>query len=78
MFSPCHKSDRLEIMLFKSSVTEYVQFLYRFQRLHYLLMFGFKSVLVNYKKLVDNFLIFHVLNFHDHKLYSLRFMNFIK
>jgi hypothetical protein len=32
-----HKSDRLEVMLFTSSVTEYVQFLYRFQKLHCLL-----------------------------------------
>jgi hypothetical protein len=32
-----HKSDRLEVMLFTNSVTESVQILYRFQRLHCLL-----------------------------------------
>jgi len=34
-----HKSDRLEVMLFASLVTESVQFLYRFQRSHCLLKF---------------------------------------
>jgi hypothetical protein len=33
-----HKSDHLEVILFTNSVTESVQFLYRFQRLHCLLM----------------------------------------
>jgi hypothetical protein len=32
-----HKSDRLEVVLFANSVTESVQFLYRFQRLNCLL-----------------------------------------
>jgi hypothetical protein len=32
-----HKSDRLGVMLFTNSVTESVQFLYRFQRLNCLL-----------------------------------------
>jgi hypothetical protein len=32
-----HKSNHLEVMLFTNSVTESVQFLYRFQRLHCLL-----------------------------------------
>jgi hypothetical protein len=32
-----HKSDRLGVMLFTNSVTESVQFLYRFQRLYCLL-----------------------------------------
>jgi hypothetical protein len=45
-----HKSDRLEVMLFASLVTESVQFLYRFQRSHCLLKFSLESVLVNYKK----------------------------
>jgi hypothetical protein len=35
-----HKSDRLEVMLFASLVTESVQFLYRFQRSHCLLKFS--------------------------------------
>jgi hypothetical protein len=73
-----HKSDRLEVILFTSSVTESVQFLYRFQRLHCLLKFSLESVLVNYKKVVDNFLIVLVLNFHDHKPDSLRVMSFIR
>jgi hypothetical protein len=32
-----HKSDRLRVMLFTNSVTESVQILYRFQKLHCLL-----------------------------------------
>jgi hypothetical protein len=35
-----HKPDRLEVMLFTRSITESVQFLYRFQRLHCLLKFS--------------------------------------
>jgi hypothetical protein len=73
-----HKSDRLEAMLFTSSVTESVQFLYRFQRSHCLLKFILESVLVNYKKVVYNFLILLVLNVHDNKPDSLRVMNFIR
>jgi hypothetical protein len=73
-----HKSDRLEAMLFTSSVTESVQFLYRFQRSHCLLKFSLESVLVNYKKVVYNFLILLVLNVHDNKPDSLRVMNFIR
>jgi len=73
-----HKSDRLEVMLFASLVTESVQFLYRFQRSHCLLKFSLESVLVNYKKVVDNVLILLVLNFHDNKPDSLRVMNFIR
>jgi hypothetical protein len=46
-----HKSDRLEAMLFTISVTESVQFRYRFQRLHCLLNFSLESILVNYRKL---------------------------
>jgi hypothetical protein len=65
-------------MLFTSSVTKSVQFLYRFQRLHCLLKFRLESVLVNYKKVVNNFLIVLVLNFHNHKPDSLRVMNFIR
>jgi hypothetical protein len=73
-----HKSDRLEVMLLTNSVTESVQFLYRFQRLHCLLKFSLESVLVNYKKGVDNFLIVLVLNVHNNKLDSSRVMNFIR
>jgi hypothetical protein len=39
-----HKSDRLEVMLFTNSVTESVQFLYRFQRWHYLLKLILQSL----------------------------------
>jgi hypothetical protein len=72
------KSDRLEVMLFASLVTESVQLLYRFQRSHCLIKFSLESVLVNYKKVVDNVLILLVLNFHDNKPDSLRVMNFIR
>jgi hypothetical protein len=65
-------------MLFTSSVTESVQFLYRFQILRCLLKSSFESVVANYKKVVDAFLIFLVLNFHDHRPGSLRVMNFTK
>jgi hypothetical protein len=73
-----HKPDRLEVMLFISSVTESVQFRYRFQRSHCLLKFSLESVLVNYKKVVDTFLILLLLNIHDNKPDSLRVMNFTK
>jgi hypothetical protein len=35
--SDSHKSDRLEVVLFTNSVTESVQFMYRFQRVNCLL-----------------------------------------
>jgi hypothetical protein len=56
-----HRSDRLEVMLFTNSVTESVQFLYRFQRLHCLLKLLLESVLINYNKVVYAFLILLVL-----------------
>jgi hypothetical protein len=65
-------------MLFTSSVTKSVQFLYRFQRLHCFLKFSLGSVLVNYNKVIDNFLILLVLKFHDHKPDSLRIIYFTK
>jgi hypothetical protein len=71
-----HKFDRLEVMLFTSSVPESVQFLYKLQRLSCLLKLSLESVLVNYNKDVDNFLILSVLNFHYHRPDSLRVMNF--
>jgi hypothetical protein len=52
-------------MLFTNSVTESVQFLYRFQRLYCLLKLMFESVLVDYKKVVDVFFILLVLKFHN-------------
>jgi hypothetical protein len=73
-----HKSDRLEAMLFTSSVTESVQFLYRFQRLQYLLKLTLQSVHGGHKKVVDDFLILFVLNFHNHSPDSLRVTNFIE
>jgi hypothetical protein len=76
--SDSHKPDRLEVMLFISSVTESIQFLYRFQRSHCLFKFSLESVLVNYKKVVGNLFILLVLNFHDNKPDSLRVMNFIR
>jgi hypothetical protein len=76
--SDSHKSDRLEVMLFINSVTESVQFRYRFQRSHCLLKFSLESVLGNYNKVVNNFCILLVLNCHDKKPDSLRVMNFIR
>jgi hypothetical protein len=73
-----YKSGRLEVMLFASLVTESVQFLYRFQRSHCLLKLCLESVLVNYKKVVDNVLILLLLNYNDNKSDSLRVMNFIR
>ena len=71
-----HKSDRLQVVLSTNSVTESVQFIYRFQRSHCLLKFRLESVLVNYNKVVDTFLILLVLKYHHNKPDSLRVMNF--
>jgi hypothetical protein len=60
-----HRSDRLGVVLFTNSVTETVQILYRFQKLHCLLKLMLESVLVNYKKVVEAFLILLVLKFHN-------------
>jgi hypothetical protein len=73
-----HKSDRLEVMLFTNSVTESVQFLYRFQRLNCLLKLLLQSVHGRYKKVVDSFLIFLLLKFHNNRPDSLRVTNFTK
>jgi hypothetical protein len=50
-----HRSDSLGVMNFKNSVTESVQILYRFQKLHCLLKLMLESVFVDYKKVVDTF-----------------------
>jgi hypothetical protein len=71
-----HKSDRLGVMIFTNSVTESVQILYRFQKLHCLLNLILQSVHSRYKKVVDAFLILLVLKFHNHMPDSLRVMNF--
>jgi hypothetical protein len=71
-----HRSDRLGVVLFTNSVTESVQILYRFQKLHCLPNVMLESVLVGYKKAVDAFLILLVLKFHNHRPGSLRVMNF--
>jgi hypothetical protein len=71
-----HKSDRLGIMLFTNSVTESVQILYRFQKLHCLLNLILQSVHGRYKKVVEVFLIFLVLKFHNHRPDNLGVMNF--
>jgi hypothetical protein len=73
-----HKSDRLEVTLFTNSVTESVQFLYRFQRWHCFLNLMLQSVHGHYKKVVDAFLILLVLEFHNHRPDSLRVMKFTK
>jgi hypothetical protein len=71
-----HKSDRLRGMLFTNSVTEYVHFLYRFQKLHCLLKLMSQSVHGHYKKVIYAFLILLVLKFHNHRPDSVRVMNF--
>jgi hypothetical protein len=71
-----HKSDRLGDMLFTNSVTEPVQILYRFQKLHCLLNLMLQPVHGCYKKVVDAFLILLGLKFHNHRPDSLRVMNF--
>jgi hypothetical protein len=71
-----HKSDRLEVVLFTNSVTESVQILYRFQKLHCLPNLILQSVHGRYKKVVDDFLFLLVLKFHNHRPDSLRVMNF--
>jgi hypothetical protein len=71
-----HRSGHLGVVLFTNSVTEFVQILYRFQKLHYLLKLMLESVLVNYKKVVEAFLILLVLKFHNYGADGLRVMNF--
>jgi hypothetical protein len=71
-----HKSDRLGVMLFTNSVTESVQILYRFQKLHCLLNLLLQSVHGHYKKVVDSFLILLVLKFQYHRPDSIGVMNF--
>jgi hypothetical protein len=71
-----HRSNSLGVMLFTNSVTESVQILYRFQKLHCLLNLMLQSVHGRYKKVVDAFLILFVLKFHNHRHDRLRFMNF--
>ena len=71
-----HRSDRLGVMLFTNSVTESVQILYRFQKLHCLLNLMLQSVHDCYTKVVDAFLILLVLKFHNHRPDSLGVMNF--
>jgi hypothetical protein len=71
-----HRSDSLGVMNFTNSVTESVQILYRFQKLHCLLNLMLQSVHGHYKKVVDAFLILLVLKFHNHRPDSLRVINF--
>jgi hypothetical protein len=71
-----HKSDRLGVMLFTNSVTESVQSLYRFQKLHCLLNLILQSVHGRYKKVVYVFVMLLVLKFHNHRPDSLGVMNF--
>jgi hypothetical protein len=71
-----HRSDGLGVRIFTNSVTESVQILYRFQKLHCLPNLMLQSVYGHYKKVVDAFLILLVLKFHKHRPDSLRVMNF--
>jgi F0F1-type ATP synthase assembly protein I len=71
-----HRSDRLGVVLFTNSVTEFVQILYRFQKLHCLPNLMLQYVHGHYKKVVDAFLILLVLKFHKHRPDSLRVMDF--
>jgi hypothetical protein len=70
------RSDRLGVMIFTNSVTESVQILYRFQKLHCLLKLMLQSVHGHYKKVVGAFLILLVLKFQNHRPDSLSVMNF--
>jgi hypothetical protein len=60
-----HRSDNLGVMLFTISVTEFVQILCRFQKLHCLLNLMLQSVHGHYKKVVGAFLILFVLKVHN-------------
>ena len=60
-----HRSDGLGVRILTNSVTESVQILYRFQKLHCLLNLMLQSVHGRYKKVVDAFLILLVLKFHN-------------
>jgi hypothetical protein len=71
-----HKSDRLEVMFFTSSVIESVQFLNRFQRLLWLLKLILKSVIGGHKKVVDNLFTLLVLKSDSHKPDRLEVMLF--
>jgi hypothetical protein len=71
-----HRSNSLGVMLFTNSVTESVQILYRFQKLHCFPNVMLESVLVDYKKVVDAFLILLVLKFYNHRPDGLRVKNF--
>jgi hypothetical protein len=62
-----HRSDSLGVMLFTNSVTESAQILYRLQKLHCLLKLMLESVLVDYKKVVEAFLILLVSKFHNYR-----------
>jgi hypothetical protein len=68
--------DCLEAMIFTNSVTESIQILYRFQKLHCLPNVMLQSVYGRYKKVVDAFLILLVLKFHNHRPDRLGVMNF--
>jgi hypothetical protein len=71
-----HTSDRLEVVLFTNSITESVQILYRFQKVNCLLKLMLQSVHGRHNKVVDAFLIFLVLKFHNHRPDRLGVMNF--
>ena len=71
-----HRSDGIGVMLFTNSVTESVQILYRFQKLHCLFELRLQSVHGHYKKVVGAFLILLVLKFDSHRSDSLGVMLF--
>jgi hypothetical protein len=60
-----HRSDSLGVMLFTNLVTESVQILYRFQKLHCLPNLVLQSVHGHYNKVVGVFFILLVLKFHN-------------
>jgi hypothetical protein len=71
-----HRSDSIGVMFFTNSLTESVQILYRFQKLHCLLNLVLQSVHGCYKKVVDVFAIFLGIKFHNHMPDSIGVMNF--
>ena len=60
-----HRSDSLGVMLLTNSVTECVQILYRFKKLHCLPNLMLQSIHGHYKKVVGAFLILLVLKYHN-------------
>jgi hypothetical protein len=53
-----HESNNLKVMLLTSSISEYVDILFRFRILHFLTKLNLESLLSNYIRVVECFLTF--------------------